>query len=166
MNTQIRQFKYQNLNQRQRMIVFGLVFGVIGVAFVFITNAATTSTISGFVFKDTNRNGIMDSGEEPMAGQSIYLLDETGQNYVSSVGSDSTGHYTFSGLTDGNYQIEYGPEEWWAIRAYWAPTTTGSVFPKKNITLSGQANFNFGWRQIVRSYDPNAPITTFVAPTT
>jgi hypothetical protein len=123
--------------------------------------AAGTSAISGTAFKDTNRNGTQDAGEAPMSGQGIYLLDSTGANQLGYTATDSAGHYSFSGIGNGSYRVDYDPADWWAIRQDWVPTTTGSLSPRKSVDLVGSATVDFGWRQIVRSTDPSAPVSSY-----
>lgn len=143
-------------------VVFGIA--ILGVITLFISHAESSSTISGAVFKDVNRNQIMDPGEQPMAGVPIYLLDSSETRQLASTTTDIAGRYSFSGLADGMYHLDYDPESWWAIRRDQVPTTTGSIFPKITVNLTGAAAANFGWRQIVRSADRNAPITTYTGP--
>lgn len=52
-----------------------------------------------------------------------------------------------------------------ALQADWVPTTTGSVYPSAHLHVTGSGTGNFGWREIVRSDDLNAPISIFVGPT-
>ena len=162
--------KYKNLLsataqlQRIKLLSFMLLFALVGTVITFVTHAAGSSIISGVAFQDTNRNGIQDAGEAPMASKGIYLLDATGQAQVSYTVTNASGRYVFSGLNDATYQIEYEPTDWWAIRYDLVPTTTGTIYPKTTVNLQGEATANFGWRQIVRSTDTNAPISTFTAP--
>lgn len=141
-----------------------LVVATLGIALTLFSHALGTSTISGNVWQDTNRNGVMDAGEAPMANQGIDLMDSTGQTLVGYTASDASGHYSFSGLADGAYLVKYDPGAWWAIYDNWVPDTTGSLLPQKTISLVGSATLNFGWRQIVHSTDLNAPINSYTGP--
>jgi hypothetical protein len=124
--------------------------------------AAGTGVISGTVFYDTNRNGAQDTGETGLANQGINLLDASGQAQVAYTASDASGHYSFSGLADGDYRIVYDTADWWGLRQNWVPTTTGSIFPRISLRLAGSATANFGWRAIVRSITYSAPISCYV----
>jgi hypothetical protein len=124
--------------------------------------AAGSGVISGTVFYDTNRNGARDAGETGLANQGINLLDSSGQTQLAFTSSDASGHYSFSALADGNYRVVYDTADWWSLRQNWVPTTTGSIFPRISVSLSGSATANFGWRAIVRSTTYSAPISSYV----
>jgi protocatechuate 3,4-dioxygenase beta subunit len=53
------------------------------------------ATISGYVFSDTNHNGLFDAGEAVIANSPIELLDSTGK-VVGSTTTDANGYYIFS----------------------------------------------------------------------
>ncbi|HEX7259501.1 MAG TPA: SdrD B-like domain-containing protein [Candidatus Saccharimonadia bacterium] len=146
------------------ILLYVLLFGFAGTLIVFVSQASGSSTITGTVFQDINKNGLQDPGEAPLANKSVYLIDEAGVTRLGFGVSDGAGKFAFTGLNDGKYQVVYGSNDWWEIRADWVPTTTGSVAPKRVVNLTGQATVNFGWRQIVRSFDLNNPITSLTAP--
>ncbi|NPA93630.1 MAG: hypothetical protein GXO56_08135, partial [Chloroflexi bacterium] len=72
------------------------------------------SSLGDFVWEDTNGNGIQDPGEEGIAGVRLSLLDADGNPVDDpehpgtpyTVVTDSTGHYTFTNLPAGDYQIK------------------------------------------------------------
>lgn len=125
--------------------------------------AAGTGTIAGTVFQDLNRNAVHDAGEPAWEGHQLYLFDGAGV-YRATATSDASGRYAFTGLADGDYEVDYASPSWWAIRDAWVPTTTGSVRPSKPVRLAGAATADFGWRTIVRSADAAAPLSTYVGP--
>jgi hypothetical protein len=53
------------------------------------------STISGSVYNDLNNNGILESGEPGIAGNTIELHDASGALIATTV-TDAQGHYAFS----------------------------------------------------------------------
>jgi uncharacterized repeat protein (TIGR01451 family) len=72
------------------------------------------STISNFVFKDLNANGIQDAGDEGIENVTVELLDgagnpvnnpATGQPYI--VQTNAQGEYLFEGLSHGDYQVRF-----------------------------------------------------------
>ena len=124
---------------------------------------AGTGTIAGTVFQDLNRNAVRDAGEPAWEGHQLYLFDAGGA-YRATATSDASGRYSFAGLADGDYKVDYASPSWWAIRDTWVPTTTGSIRPTQPVRLAGAATADFGWRTIVRSTDMAAPLSTYVGP--
>ena len=55
----------------------------------------TASVISGFVFSDTNNNGLFDPGEKPIANSSIQLKNSTGVVIGQTI-TDANGFYQFT----------------------------------------------------------------------
>jgi len=51
-----------------------VVLGLTGTA-----DAATQSSITGTAFTDSNRNGVLDTGETPRSGDVLYLFASDGQ---------------------------------------------------------------------------------------
>lgn len=127
--------------------------------------ASGTSVISGAAFKDTDRDATQDFGEAPMAGQGVVLLRAGDLSQVAYTATDSSGRYSFVGLADGAYRVEIDPTDWWSIRRDLVPTTTGSVFPRRVVDLTGSVTVDFGWRAIIRSTDLAVPITSYTGPT-
>jgi subtilase family serine protease len=67
-----------------------------------------TESISGAVFQDNNGDGVFDSGDLPLAGQTVYL--DTNNNGVLDAGEPSTvtganGNYLFSNVPIGSYVV-------------------------------------------------------------
>lgn len=129
------------------------------------THAASgTSVISGTAFEDANRNAVKDFGEPALAGKGIVLVRVVDRSQVAYAATDASGRYTFAGLADGAYQVEFDPTDWWPIRRDLVPTTTGSLFPRKVVDLAGSATVDFGWRRIVRSTELAAPLSSYTGP--
>lgn len=61
-------------------------------------------SIAGRVFADPNDNGLLDTGEQGIAGVTLYLLDGQG-NIVASTLSAADGSYAFTGLHPGVYGV-------------------------------------------------------------
>jgi hypothetical protein len=58
------------------------------------------NTIDGFVFQDTNHNGIKDPGESAISNVRVQAYDASG-SALSTVLSDVSGNYVLTGLPDG-----------------------------------------------------------------
>jgi hypothetical protein len=120
-------------------------------------------TLGGFAFQDLNRDGVYEYGEQPLAGEHLFLYDRAG-TYLGNAYTDATGWYQFGSLADGAYRVQFAPASWWAIRGDWVPDTTGSLLAVRNVQLTGSALADFGWRAIVRSTDPKAPFSSYTGP--
>ena len=60
-------------------------------------------TVSGLVLEDMDNN---DSGDEPIAGVTVELYNESGDVLLSTTTTDATGTFTFSGLAPGTYTVK------------------------------------------------------------
>jgi hypothetical protein len=124
---------------------------------------ASASTISGTAYEDLNRDAAHTFDEPVLSDQTIYLFDASGRG-IAAAYTDGAGVYGFGDLPDGEYRIAYAANSWWPLRGAWVPTTTGSLRPSISLRLSGAATADFGWRPIVRSSDPLAPMSSYVGP--
>jgi LPXTG-motif cell wall-anchored protein len=60
--------------------------------------------LGDFVWVDTNRNGIQDSGEPAVAGVTATLKNDQGTS-LGTTTTDAGGKYLFDNLADGTYQV-------------------------------------------------------------
>lgn len=66
--------------------------------------------ITGILFVDSNRSGIIDAGETGvLTGVTITLTDILG-NIIAQTISDDTGYYAFENLFEGNYKVSVAPK--------------------------------------------------------
>lgn len=75
---------------------------------------ARTFAIGDYTWIDTNRNGLQDAGEQPLAGVTATLLDKHGNaatdilgSLVDPVQTDQYGRYLFDNLAEGEYQVQF-----------------------------------------------------------
>ena len=68
-------------------------------------NDESTASLGDKVFLDSNANGLQDSGEAGLAGVTVDLL--AGATVADSSVTDANGNYLFSGLTPGDYQVQF-----------------------------------------------------------
>ncbi len=62
--------------------------------------------MSGYVYVDGNNNGVKDSGEAPIAGNTITLTGTDSNGPVSKTATtDANGFYQFTNLNPGTYAI-------------------------------------------------------------
>ncbi len=67
--------------------------------------------ISGFVYVDDNDNGQFDSGETPLQGVTVELLDAAGNSTGQTATTSAGGYYRFDVLEPGTYGVrEVQPE--------------------------------------------------------
>jgi serine-aspartate repeat-containing protein C/D/E len=70
------------------------------------------SSLAGFVYHDANNNGLRESGETPIPGTTVILLD-AGGTQVATTTTDGNGFYIFANLPAGTYRIrEVQPSGW------------------------------------------------------
>jgi uncharacterized repeat protein (TIGR01451 family) len=116
------------------------------------TQAIAFSSLSGFAYIDTNRNGVRDVGELPIAGVLIAL---SGSNFLGSTVSlqattDSNGQYTFSNLLPGTYSLQQTQPNGLQDGNASVGTGAGGVAGSNQITtitVNGgtvSVNYNFG----------------------
>ena len=67
---------------------------------------ADSGHIGNFVWNDVNMNGRQDSGESGISGVTVNLLDGQG-GFLQTTTTDSDGQYSFTGLPEGEYLIEF-----------------------------------------------------------
>ena len=70
------------------------------------TVATLPGSIGDFVWNDVNGDGIFETGEAAISGVTVDLLNASG-TIVGVTTTDSTGHYLFSGLNPGSYQVQF-----------------------------------------------------------
>ncbi len=81
------------------------VFGGVATTTDSSVNITTVDTqITGRVWSDANHNGVLDAGENGIAGVTV-VLHNTVAGSCQGVQTDTSGHYTFIGIADGSYQI-------------------------------------------------------------
>ena len=64
------------------------------------------ASIGDYVWTDSDADGIQDGGETGLAGVTVNLLDSGGST-IASTTTAGDGSYSFTGLTPGDYRIEF-----------------------------------------------------------
>ena len=134
------------------------------------------ASISGTVYYDGNKNGMLDSGESGIADVIVYLLDSSG-NQIASTTTNSAGQYSFTGLEPGTYGVAEVQPSAYLDGAEQVGSAGGTIDVNDritNITLSTNVNatgYNFG--EILQGVipppvppvDPPSPLNTpFLSP--
>jgi len=86
--------------------------------------AELSAGISGFVFIDSNNDGLFDGGETPLSGVTINL---TGSGQSRTATTDTTGYYIINGLPSGTYSVSESQPAAWAEGITSAGSEGGTV---------------------------------------
>lgn len=92
-------------------------------------------TISGTIFADANANGVKDTGESGISGISVYAYNVDKKAYEKTVKTDSSGNYTFTGLTkDAKYQAvaEYNIQKYRPIKSAYLKASLPALTMRNN----------------------------------
>ena len=65
------------------------------------------AALGDYVWCDTNGNGVQDAAETGLAGVTVDLLNATGTSVLAMTTTDSTGHYSFTNLAAGTYEVQF-----------------------------------------------------------
>jgi len=103
--------------------------------------------ISGTVFADENDNGVMDAGEDGLAGTLVRLMGEEGEYFSAFIGED--GQFLFDAVMPGRYYLRYElPEK----------SIFARVKPQGN-TISGDETIGTGiWFDFTTGSEMTAPL--------
>lgn len=101
-----------------------------GGKYYFAPSAATLTTIyqqiaqdigkggiSGDVFNDINSNKAQDTDELGVANWKVNLINSSTHAVVAATTTDATGHYTFTGVCDGAYEVKLTLQAGWSQTA-------------------------------------------------
>ena len=100
---------------------------------------ACNGQIGDFVWQDLNGNGCQDTNEPGIAGVNVSLYSGacgTTGTMIASTKTDSTGHYLFSGLCPGTYQVAITAPSGYTATTPNAGCTNPSLPPYSNQTDS------------------------------
>jgi hypothetical protein len=65
------------------------------------------ANLGDYVWEDTNKDGIQDSGEPGLAGLAVHLYECSGTSPIDMTTTDSNGEYLFECLTPGSYFVKF-----------------------------------------------------------
>ena len=91
-----------------------------------VVPAQQPASLSGTVFWDQNGNGVQYAGEPVLVGVTITLVDANG-NVVATTQTDANGHYVFTGLAPGTYQVVETPPSSFQAEAATPGTVGGNT---------------------------------------
>jgi uncharacterized repeat protein (TIGR01451 family) len=76
---------------------------------------ANTSTVSNFIWKDLNGNGIQDAGEPPFENIYVELYDATSSALIATDYTTPAGLYEFLNVPAGTYEIAVSAPPGWGF---------------------------------------------------
>jgi hypothetical protein len=65
------------------------------------------ASIGDIVWLDTNKNGLLTTGESGVGGVTVELLNSTGTSILATTTTNSSGGYEFTGLNAGVYEVKF-----------------------------------------------------------
>ncbi len=101
-----------------------------------ISQIVGKGSISGFVYNDTNGNGVLDAGEQKLQGWEADLKNSNNQIFPFT--TDESGGFSFSGICDNSYTLSIKPQEGWTITS---PSSGSSNIATTNGGASNDNNF-------------------------
>ena len=99
-------------------------------------NSATTGTISGTVWNDSDGDGVKEPGETPLSGWWVEL------NTGMLVTSASDGTYTFTGVSPGTYTVFEDMKTGWQQTAPSGGTYSVTIAAGQNVTTKDFGNIS------------------------
>ncbi len=101
----------------------------------------TTARVYGMVWDDANRNFAHDANEQPIAGVTVKLLDQTTRAEKYSDITDADGHYDFPAISPGAYILKV------VVPDGYAPVLLDE-FPLGNLVAGQVLPLNIGLYQL------------------
>ncbi len=98
--------------------------------------AAATNQLCVFAFNDANSDGLLQTGEGPVAGAKFNVIDAQGNSAETYTSTDDPAPHCFTDLPAGSYTVDVQP----------APNTTATSDKRWGVALTSGStvNINFG----------------------
>ena len=82
---------------------------------VYCPPPAATGSIGNTVWCDTDKDGKQDYSEGGIGGVTVKLMNSSGTSVLATTTTNSSGHYNFSGLAAGTYQVYFGTKSGYTL---------------------------------------------------
>jgi protocatechuate 3,4-dioxygenase beta subunit len=82
---------------------------------------AQPAAITGEIWFDANRDGLLDNGETGASGVSVGLWNANGTSMITAVATQANGTYTFANLAPGTYEVSVVPLSGYALTTKASP---------------------------------------------
>ncbi|MCL2316243.1 MAG: carboxypeptidase regulatory-like domain-containing protein, partial [Actinomycetia bacterium] len=112
--------------------------------------------VGDYVWQDDNGNGIQNTGEPPVTGVTVTLLDGTGAT-VATTTTDAAGYYLFDMLPAGDYQVKFTLPSGDTWTTSLAGTDRAVDSNADTNGLSALFTLDVGQTGLVASTDPSLP---------
>lgn len=136
-----------------------------------VDDDASASTLSGFVYDDSNFNGLRDSGEAGVGGATVRLYQQlsTGEKLIGTQQTATSGFYSFGNLPTGGYRLEEdqpsnysdGPDQAGLLGATVGNDSLSTIKLAAGVSAT---DYNFGEHAIVQlrfpALFPNRSVTS------
>lgn len=103
-----------------------------------VEDRVVASALGDYVWVDSNRNGIQDAGERPVAGVTVNLtgINKHDRQVAVTTTTDQEGRYLFPHLVSGEYEIEFVRPEGYAftVRGAGDPAADSNADPETGAT--------------------------------
>lgn len=117
-----------------------------------------TADISGMKFNDSNNNGIND-GEQGLSGWTITLSGQVSDTTIT----DSSGKYSFTGLSPGTYIVSETQQGGWTQTAPVSPGTHTVVLTGVDVTGKDFGNFKISTPPLPPPPIPELPTLVLIS---
>jgi len=120
-----------------------------------------TGKLSGAIFEDANKNGVLDEGEAPAANIFVSLLGENSE-VLASVSTDDAGNYEFSDLKEGVYTLRFEFTPDFVVRSTGVMVGDGKVITFVVPVITPDSRYDFVRLRLVnpatvKTSDPVSP---------
>ena len=78
-----------------------------------ISQIIAKGSVSGLVFNDLNKNGIMEATEPKLPGWTVSITSIANPQANATAVSDTTGNFSIAGLCDGSYTLKQTTQSGW-----------------------------------------------------
>lgn len=99
--------------------------------YTLVFSESTSAGLSGSVYRDSNGNGVRDTGELPEGNLGVILkgVDAQGRNVQIQTYTDPQGAFAYRGLAAGRYQLEAAVSDGWIDGTWVAGSAGGKAVP-------------------------------------
>ncbi|MCA8927064.1 MAG: carboxypeptidase regulatory-like domain-containing protein [Alphaproteobacteria bacterium] len=108
-----------------------------------------TASLGDTVWYDTNKDGLLNNGEQGAGGVTVELINSANGSLVATTITDAAGHYLFDNLKAGIYQVEFVTPNGYALttQSPLAPDAANNDSDAAASNLTGVVSLSIGEAQ-------------------